>query len=244
MRSTGARRHHRFEQLAALAQSSRRADRSHPGRAGRRRNRPPAWSAPGAPRRWDRRWRCAAGSGETARRPFRRAPRFRHRAPPARRPRGAGSRPVRDTAARSAAPLRDCRRTSSFSMKAMARTPSHLTSNSQSSPRGGWSASVAVMGSMAAGISAWRAPPGSLSPDRRWLASWRGAGCAAAAALRTGLAPDGCSSTRGPPRPRSCAWLLRAGRLLRDLLLRAPGEHAGGVRLHVPARAWRTRRAS
>src|SRR5690242_15710077 len=40
----------------------------------------------------------------------------------------------------------------------MARTPSHLTSKSQSSPRGARSAMEALIGSIAVGISAARAP--------------------------------------------------------------------------------------
>src|SRR5271166_1376188 len=55
-------------------------------------------------------------------------------------------------------PLREVMRTSSRSINAIARTPSHFTSKSHSAPRGGWLARVASMGSMAAGIAALRAP--------------------------------------------------------------------------------------
>src|SRR5260370_20952987 len=43
-------------------------------------------------------------------------------------------------------------------MKQMARTPSHLTSNSQSSPLGGVSLSEEFMGTMAVGMGARTAP--------------------------------------------------------------------------------------
>src|ERR1039458_2080713 len=49
-------------------------------------------------------------------------------------------------------------RTSSRSMNAMARPPSHFTSKSHSAPRGGWPARVASIGSMASGMAALRAP--------------------------------------------------------------------------------------
>ena len=102
-------------------------------------------------------------------------------------------------------PVRECRRTASCSMKAMARTPSHLTSKSHSSPRGGLSARVAIMGSMAAGMAAWRAP---FRPRGRCCVFFCAALRLRPARGRT-LAPrlaGGCCPIRGRRRRRSCAW--------------------------------------
>src|ERR1035437_1438513 len=55
-------------------------------------------------------------------------------------------------------PVRETSRTDSCSMKHIARTPSHLTSKSHSSPRGGVSASAAFIGVMAVGMAAFTAP--------------------------------------------------------------------------------------
>ena len=65
--------------------------------------------------------------------------------------------------------MRETRRTVSFSMKQMARTPSHLTSKSQSSPRGGVSASAAFMGVMAVGMAAFTAPLSEAGLKRLFL---------------------------------------------------------------------------
>src|SRR6185437_13261961 len=83
-------------------------------------------------------------------------------------------------------PVRDCRRTVSLSRKAMARTPSHLTSKSQPSLLGGCSPIIALMGSIDSGIAALRAP---LSESRsilslRLAADLTGAVLAAGADLR------------------------------------------------------------
>src|SRR5579859_130183 len=55
-------------------------------------------------------------------------------------------------------PVRDIIRTFPSSMKQMARTPSHLTSKSHSSPLGGFSVSEDFMGTMVAGMGARTAP--------------------------------------------------------------------------------------
>src|SRR6185437_2214266 len=77
------------------------------------------------------------------------------------------------------------RRTVSLSRKAMARTPSHLTSKSQPSLLGGCSPIIALMGSIDSGIAALRAP---LSESRSILtlrlADLTGAVLAAGADLR------------------------------------------------------------
>src|ERR1022692_2459657 len=131
-------------------------------------------------------------------------------------------------------PLRDCSRTSSLSRKAMARTPSHLTSKSQSSPRGTRSASIACMGSMEAGI------PASCAPgivDRSLLVFFlAGAGFAlsgrfggARAFRRRAGGPDAIGGAGGP------AFGLARRQVAGDLFLGAAGEHAVGQRLDVPA---------
>ena len=110
-------------------------------------------------------------------------------------------------------PLRACRRTSSLSTKATARTPSHFTSKSQSSPRGTRSAIMAFIGSMAAGISASRAP---LRLARSYLGFFLAgtgladaAGCAEA---RARLAGGLVAQTRSAA-PAVSRFVLRAGRL-------------------------------
>ena len=127
-------------------------------------------------------------------------------------------------------PLRDCRRTSSWSTKAMARTPSHFTSKSQSSPRGRRSASVAFIGSMAAGMSA---EPRALEAREvdAWVFFWR----ARAWRTRRGCADGARALGRRTARPhavrraRGLALGLARRQVARDLFLRAAGEHAVGV---------------
>ncbi len=109
--------------------------------------------ATGARWSWGRYWRCAAESGGIARRPWHRARRFRHPEWPARAASWWGIAESSGYCRSQRLPVRDCRRTISFSMKARARTPSHFTSKSQSSPRGRHRAETcAIIGSMAAGI--------------------------------------------------------------------------------------------
>src|ERR1019366_4743058 len=152
-------------------------------------------------------------------------------------------------------PLRDCRRTSSLSRKARARTPSHFTSNRQSSPRGTRSASIAIMGSIDAGISASCAPlrlersrvvlvlaGAALAPlggdtaARARLAGGLGGQTRAAAprgARRLGRRAGGPDAVA---RARRRAFSLARRQVARDLFLRAAGKHAVGQRFHVPAR--------
>src|SRR5579885_460710 len=84
-------------------------------------------------------------------------------------------------------------------MNATARAPSHLTSNSQSAPRG--------------------------LRGRRRARAFRGAFPGRPAAL-----PNAIRGARGLP------FALARRQFARNLFLRASGEHAVRVRLHVPAR--------
>ena len=141
------------------------------------------------------------------------------------------------------------RRTSSWSRKAMARTPSHLISKSQSPVLGGCSARVAFMGSMAAGMGALRAPlrparwktpglagNGPLGGVAGWGTGWSGWG--AEAAPRAGR----LSQTRSEaPAVWRLAW--RAGRLRAiSSWVRPERTRERGPR--CPSRGRRTRRAS
>ena len=174
----------------------------------------------------------------------RRARRFRHRARPACAATWCGITASSGYCRSQRSPLRECSRTSSCSMKAMARTPSHFTSKSHSSPRGGLSDERRLHrldGGRHGGLArAFEAAEVELG-----LFFWR---CRAAAGAARGfraprLAGGLLAHTRSAA-PAVSRLVLRAGRLLRDLLLRAAGEHAVGVRFHVPARHARTRRAS
>src|ERR1019366_6424314 len=142
-------------------------------------------------------------------------------------------------------PLRDCRRTSSLSTKARARTPSHFTSKSQPSPRGTRSASIAVIGSIAAGIPASCAP---LRTARRRFDMARALVPAASALMPTPAfdtaGTRACATSAGGSsragrrtvgRARRLTFGLARRQVARDLFLGAAGEHAVGERLHVPA---------
>src|ERR1019366_8044585 len=163
-------------------------------------------------------------------------------------------------------PLRDCRRTSSLSRKATARTPSHFTSNSQSSPHGARSASIAIIGSIAEGISASCAPlraasrrfdvarvlvptPAfdTVSRPRTGVETSLDTGGTSACATSAPGGPGGRHigsgalgrRTGGPDaigRARRLAFRLTRRQVARDFFLGAAGEDAVGQRLHVPAR--------
>ena len=136
----------------------------------------------------------------------------------------------------------------------MARTPSHLISKSQSAPCGGAVTSVARIGSMAVGHGR-RAGPFQFAWIDLGFLGWFGRRSSLRCALRR--SGGGCGSGRAlqrrlrshrrlGPAPRRAAFPYTIGlarrlafglarrQIVRDLLLGAAGEHAGGVRLHVP----------
>src|ERR1017187_7018470 len=111
-------------------------------------------------------------------------------------------------------PLREVTRSSSRSINAMARTPSHFTSKRHSAPPGGCAARVASMGSMAAGMAALRAPftaarsVFSLGFEARDAGGFGSGG----AEVRAFLAGRLEAHTR-PVSPAVWRLVLRAGRL-------------------------------
>ena len=123
---------------------------------------------------------------------------------------GGRSRSAPGIAARTSSRCATSCRTFLSSIKQMARTPSHLISNSQSSPLGG--------------VSDERA-----TSSARWRQAWE-------RALLREAGPDR-SRLQSSFFLAGTSTVFARRQILRDFFLRAAGEHADGVLFGIPARA-------